>query len=84
MRRRGRKMGSYFCLLLLAGMAAVTLLTGSGGGSFAQAAKNYPLTITATSAGLQHHQASPPTPICDKVGLPRSIIPQSGPNSTVT
>ncbi len=39
---------------LLAGMAAVTLLTGSGVGSFAQAAKNYLLTITATRAGLQH------------------------------
>jgi hypothetical protein len=54
--RRRRKMGSYLCLVLLAGMATATLLTGcgSGGGFLAQPPTNYPLTITATSAGLQH------------------------------
>jgi hypothetical protein len=56
MRRRGRRMGSYLCLLLLAGIATATLLTGCGssGGFFAQPPTSYPLTITATSAGLQH------------------------------
>jgi hypothetical protein len=56
MRRRGRKISFYLCLLLLAGMATATLLTGCGssGGFFAQAPASYPLTITATSAGLQH------------------------------
>jgi Big-like domain-containing protein len=53
MRRRGRKPGPWLCLLLLAGMAT-TLLSGCGGGGFAQSPKSYPLTITATSGALQH------------------------------
>jgi hypothetical protein len=56
MRRRGRRLGSYLSLLLLAGIATATLLTGcrSWSGFFAQAPTSYPLTITATSGGLQH------------------------------
>ncbi len=53
MRRGGRKPGPWLCLLLLAGMAT-TLLSGCGGGGFAQSPKSYPLTITATSGALQH------------------------------
>jgi hypothetical protein len=33
---------------------ATTLLSGCGGGGFAQSPKSYPLTITATSGALQH------------------------------
>ena len=48
-------MGRWLCLLLLAGgLAASAALTGCGGGYFAQAQKDYMVTVTATAGSLQH------------------------------
>jgi hypothetical protein len=55
MRRSGRAVRRLFALvLLLACGAAATLVSGCGGGFFAQAPQNYNVTITATSTNLQH------------------------------
>jgi hypothetical protein len=55
MRRRGRAMRRFVCIiLLLAGGTVATLATGCGGGFFAQAPKNYSVTITATAGAIQH------------------------------
>ncbi len=56
-RRRTRAMRRLFAIvLLLAGGAAATLVSGCGGASgfFAQTPQNYNVTITATSTNLQH------------------------------
>ena len=55
-RRSGRRY-LFVVLLLLGGMAAATGLTGcgyNGNGFFGQAPKTYTITITATSANIQH------------------------------
>ncbi len=55
MRHRGRAVRHLFTIvLLLAGGAAATLVSGCGGGFFAQAPQNYNVTITATAGNLQH------------------------------
>lgn len=56
MRRQGRAVRRRLLavVLLLAGGAAATLVSGCGGGFFAQAPQNYNVTINATSANLQH------------------------------
>lgn len=56
MRRQGRAVRRRLLtvVLLLAGGAAATLVSGCGGGFFAQAPQNYNVTINATAANLQH------------------------------
>jgi hypothetical protein len=55
MRRRGRKMSRWLCLLiLLGGMAASAALSGCNRGYFTQSAKDYTVTVTATAGSLQH------------------------------
>jgi hypothetical protein len=55
MRRQGRRMSRWLCLLILAvGMAASAALSGCGGSYFSQAPKDYTLTVTATASSLQH------------------------------
>jgi CSLREA domain-containing protein len=55
-RRRGRAL--LWTLVLLAGGAAASLISGCGGGGingfFAQQPQNYAITMTATSGGIQH------------------------------
>jgi hypothetical protein len=57
MRRQGRRFGRFLCLLLLAmaGVAATTALTGCGSSGYKQTAtaKNYTITVTATSGNIQ-------------------------------
>ncbi|MCU1223822.1 MAG: repeat containing protein [Edaphobacter sp.] len=59
MRRRGRGMGRLLCLMLLGGVAATSMLIGCGGSNSstnppAKTTKSYPITVTATSGGVQH------------------------------
>jgi CSLREA domain-containing protein len=58
LRRRGRALKRFLCIVaLLTGGAAATLSLsgcGSGNGFFDQAPQNYTITITATAGSLQH------------------------------
>jgi hypothetical protein len=58
LRRRGRPLQRFLCIVaLLTGGAAATFSLsgcGSGNGFFDQAPQNYTITITATAANLQH------------------------------
>jgi hypothetical protein len=55
MRRQGRKMSRWICLLVLvSSMAATAALAGCGGSYFSQAQKDYTVTVTATAGSLQH------------------------------
>jgi hypothetical protein len=55
MRRQGRRISHWICLLILVGgLAASVSLTGCGGSYSAQAQKNYTVTVTATAGNLQH------------------------------
>jgi hypothetical protein len=55
-RKRGRAVRRMLCVVLLLAGGAVTLLSGCGAhaGFFTQAPQNYSVTVTATSANLQH------------------------------
>jgi hypothetical protein len=55
LRRHGRRLSKFACLLLLLGSAVVgTLMTGCGGAAFKSILQNYSITVTATSGNMQH------------------------------
>ncbi len=57
MRRQGRRLGGFVCLLLLAlaGTAATATLTGCGAQyNAAKTPQSYTITVTATSGSIQH------------------------------
>jgi hypothetical protein len=55
MRQQRRRMNRWLCLLfLVSGLAASTTLCGCAGGYFSQGAKDYTVTVMATSGSLQH------------------------------
>ncbi|MFP5234520.1 MAG: MBG domain-containing protein, partial [Acidobacteriota bacterium] len=60
LRKRGKMLLRWACVLLLAGasLAAIAGLSGCGSatGFFGQAQQNYTVTLTATSATLQHSE----------------------------